>query len=399
MTTKKKDNKKATTKRSSKKAPPTKARSDDYPATVESVALKITESTKRFASEKHKAASLIVALNKDLGEGSAGSLEDNDADVGEVIPSGVSPFNHYLAGCGGFPVGRITEIFGHESSGKTALALSALGAAQREGGYAVLIETEHALANERAGVYGIDGSNLVLIQPDTLEEAFAAIYRTVLKIRTKAPSVIVWDSFAATAPKQEVEEGLSAKMSAEMGLRARISSQCLRVLTPLLPEHRVALIIINQLRYKVGVMFGNPETSPGGEALKMHASLRILANRGKQIKDGPDPTGAYFHFRAVKNKVAPPGKSITARLDFATGWNDGWSTLNHAKDFKLIPQNAQGQKATLEAYEKLSWPIPGEVPADPDPAPDGSGDGDPDYEEVGAESPNSYDHSQATGEA
>lgn len=240
-------------------------------------------------------------IEKQYGKGSIMRLGEKTSDQLkiEVIPTGSIALDLGL-GVGGFPRGRIIEIYGPEASGKTTLALSVVAEAQKMGGQCAFVDAEHALDPIRAEVIGVDLDNLLMSQPDTGEQALEI---TETLIRSGALDVIVVDSVAALVPQAELEGGMG---DAVMGMQARLMSQALRKLTGAISKSKTVLIFTNQLRQKIGVMFGNPETTPGGLALKFYASIRIDTRRIEVLKDGERVIGSRHRARIVKNKVAPP---------------------------------------------------------------------------------------------
>ena len=299
-------------------------------------------------------ADILAAIHKGFGKASAMRMAGGArSDLREVIPTGVDVLDHYVLGCGGLPVGRMIEVLSEEGAGKTSFLLSCLAGAQRAGGLAILSETEVSLDTRRGRVFGLDPERVVLLQPGHLDEAVQQMEAAMKAIPPGVgPVVLGWDSVAATPSKEEVEEGL-AEVSA-FDKRAKAISQAVRVLCPLAAARRVCLVFINQIRDKIGVMFGNKTTTPGGHALKFHASTRIQLFSGKAQKDrAAQHVGKFVTFLTVKNKLAVPFRKAQVKLTYATGWDDHWATLNHAKALKLIDNRAQGEAAWLEAREKL----------------------------------------------
>lgn len=307
-------------------------------------------------SKQEKAlASVLAAIRKGYGDESALKLsEGSRSEIKEVIPSGVEVLNRYLLGCGGWPVGRLVEVFGPEGSGKTSLVSDALASAQRAGGVALLVETEFAFSEERSAVFGVDPEKLILSQPNNLEEVYDHVVTGLEAIpKDIGPNLLVWDSVASAPPKAE-QEGEAADLA--MGHRARLINKLCRVLPQLASEKRCAVIFVNQIRSKIGVVFGNPEETPGGPSIKYYASARLRLSAGKPVKDGPETTGRDLEIKVVKNKLVQPFREATVRLDFDAGFDDRWTTLSHAKDAEVIDQNV---RASEEAYKKarvaLGW--------------------------------------------
>ena len=238
-------------------------------------------------------------IEKDFGKGSIMKLGDEHIEKVEVIPTGSISLNAAL-GVGGYPKGRIIEIYGPESSGKTTLAIHAIAEAQKAGGIAAFIDAEHAFDRFYAAALGVDIDNLLISQPDNGEQALEIADQL---IRSAAVDIVVVDSVAALTPKKEIEGDMGDNV---VGLQARLMSQALRKLTSTVSKTNTTCIFINQLREKIGVMFGNPETTTGGNALKFYASVRLDIRRVTAIKDGENVIGNQVRVKIVKNKVAPP---------------------------------------------------------------------------------------------
>lgn len=322
-----------------------------------------------MTSGKDKALSIAISqIEKNYGKGAIMKMGENSKLTLETIPSGSLSLDLAL-GVGGFPRGRVIEIYGPEGGGKTTVSLHAIAEAQKKGGIAAFIDAEHALDPVYAKRLGVDVNNLLISQPDYGEQALE-IAETL--IRSNAIDIIVVDSVAALVPKKEIEGDMG---DAQMGLQARLMSQALRKLTAVISKSKTVMIFINQLREKIGVMFGNPETTPGGRALKFYSSIRLDVRATEKLKEGDRIIGTRMRIKVVKNKVAPPfqtasavlihGKGILPQADLLDQGvkleivqkSGSWYSYNGEK----IGQGFNGAIDYLKDHSKIASKIEGEI--------------------------------------
>jgi recombination protein RecA len=334
------------------------------------------EDTQKVNSEKLKALQLTIdKIEKSYGKGSIMRMGDKPVDDVQAIHSGSIALDLAM-GIGGYPKGRVIEIFGPESSGKTTLAIHAIAEAQKVGGIAAFIDAEHAFDPTYAQRLGVDIDELLISQPDNGEQALEIADSL---IRSGAIDIIVIDSVAALTPKAEIEGEMG---DSKMGLQARLMSQALRKLTGSISKTKTCVIFINQLRDKIGVMFGNPETTTGGNALKFYASVRLDIRRIGQLKDGEEVQGSHTRVKVVKNKVAPPFRKAEFDILYGEGISKVGEIIDLGVEINLIKkagswfsygetklgQGREGVKALLKDNPELMEEIETKILASYSPA-------------------------------
>jgi len=293
----------------------------------------MSKEKKEINKEKLKALEVTLGkIEKDFGKGTIMKLGDHALENVQVIPTGSIGLDAAL-GIGGIPRGRVIEIYGPEASGKTTLAIHCIAEAQKNGGIAAIIDAEHTFDRNYAEKLGVDVENLLISQPDNGEQALEI---TDNLIRSGAIDIVVIDSVAALTPKAEIEGEMG---DSKMGLQARLMSQALRKLTANINKQNTSCVFINQLRDKIGVMFGNPETTTGGNALKFYASVRLDIRRSNQIKEGEEIIGSRTRVKIVKNKLAPPFKKADFDILYGEGISQVGEIVDLGVDFDIIKKS------------------------------------------------------------
>lgn len=307
---------------------------------------------------------MVEAMRAKLGKSAGAKVVEMAAgslsEVREFIPSGVSVVDHHLVGGGGLHVGRLTEMFGSEGTGKSSFTYAFMANCQRMGGLVGLAETENALQVDRAVTFGVDPEAVILTHPESLEDALAnaeAFMRSIPE--GVGPNLWILDSIAACATKAEIEAGAGGNL--RVGEFARRMSHGIKQLCALAARTRTAILMVNQTRQKIGVAFGNPTTTPGGEAVKFAASVRLQLMGGSAVKVEDVSVGKDVTVMCMKNKLVVPMRKAKARLLYESGWHEPWTTLTFAKGEGKIGAKAQGMKGYREALTALGWPEPAGV--------------------------------------
>lgn len=302
----------------------------------------------------------LKAVRKAHGEAAALRLTEDrlHSEVEEVIPTGIDALDWYGFQIGGLAVGRISEVFSAEGKGKTSLGLQELAACQRDGGVAVLLETEHASQRSRLETFGIDLDELVVFEPESLEQGLGMCGTFLDNLPDGlGPTLFVWDSLAGTMVEAELEQGPDGK-PAPPGAMARVMADKLKRLLPMLAKKRAHLQFINQTREKIGVMFGSPEYTPGGKALQFYASQRFRIGSGPKVADstrGGEQVGHESTIKIVKNRFGYPHREVHTRLLYDSGWDNDWTNLKLAKSWGLLSKNSGDAAKAKEALESVQW--------------------------------------------
>lgn len=308
---------------------------------------------------------ILEALHKKFGKESATTLADEMKAAGQIkefIPTGVDVIDNHLLARGGLPVGRWSEWFGPEGCGKTALAYTALGMCQRRGGVAVLIDAEHSFDEVRAQTFGVNIEDLIIVEPESLELCFDEVRTTLDTHDASCPMLIAWDSIAAMVPDSEVDQDAHGKK--QPARVAAVMSSEMKKINRLLAKKRAHVMMINQVRTNIGVMFGSNVSTPGGNAVKFYASIRGQFFGGKSVKDKKKAHIAkVVTVMMIKTRLSPPFRKARVRFDYDTGYNNLWTTIEHAKELELIDPREDGYKgkgregidAYFDALSELGW--------------------------------------------
>lgn len=335
----------------------------------------------KFSNPVDAARGVTDALKKRYGKESALVLGDGGsiAEVTEVIPFGISPVDRHAFGIGGLPVGRVSEGYGGEGTGKSSMVARFCAQAQKGGGIAVVAENENALQPSWwQDVHDVDLDRLIIIQADTIEQTTSQMFdaMSALPAGLDGPSFFAWDTLASTPTRREIDYGLSG--DDKVGDRARALSKMMRAFTRLIPRRRCHLMIVNQIRDNIGVLFGDKTTTPGGHAVKFHSSIRFQILGGKKVIGGKvqreededdedadsedssivDHAGKDVTLICTKNKLSIPWRKARLRLDYHKGWSEEFATLYHAKEAGKVSKDAKGENGLAIAYRKLGWPPP-----------------------------------------
>ena len=311
--------------------------------------------TKAAPKSKRGTSALLERIQKKQQKTSAALLSGGSAsDVKIVVPTGIDVLDHYVLGCGGFPCGRIAEVYGGEGSGKSSLVFNTIAQAQKIGLPVIFIETEQAITGGRIHEFGVNLEEVILCQPDHIDEVIEFIEDSLAAMNDDEPCFLAWDSIAETPSKREFEGGVAKKDMP--GERAKSLSKLVRTTKTRLARKQVATLFVNQIRDKPGVVFGPTTTTPGGHGVKFGASIRLAFLGGEAQKIGEEHVGKKPLIMAMKNKFAPPMRKARVRLDFEGGWNNQWTTINYAKDKDLIAAGCRvTDKNYAEAKKALGW--------------------------------------------
>lgn len=293
---------------------------------------------------------LVESIRKQHGDQSALLLaEGGFAKVKAVIPTGLNALDRYVIGLGGLPMGRLIELFGEEGGGKTTILCRWMAAVQKAGGLAVLVDSEYKFDIAWATLHGVKADEVVLTQPTCMEDALDHIDLALDKASPEQPMIIGWDSVASSPTRKEMDGEAGDMGMAEV---ARLLSRNVKKFQKRVAEKAALLVFVNQVREKIGIMYGDKWTTPGGHAIKFHSALRLAVFPGKQVKEGDTCTGRHMTVVATKNQVSLPHRKARLKLDFHTGFDDEWATLDHAKEVGCV---ANSCRSVAEAMENLGW--------------------------------------------